>query len=109
MQLDVYYKKGKEKSYLYDDAGDGYDYKKDGFSLRTFGFVGKEKEVIIQQHKSGKYITTYNDFKIKLHGLPFEISKIELDNEEMEFETVKVNGDNTLVIDKNFTELHIIG
>ncbi|PID68943.1 MAG: glycosyl hydrolase [Flavobacteriales bacterium] len=109
MQLDLYYKCGKEKSFLYDDAGDGYDYKKEGFSLRTFSLVGKEKEVIIQQYKTGKYITGYKDFKIKLHGLPFEISKIQLDNEEMKFETVKVNGDNTLIIDKNFTELHITG
>lgn len=107
--LDVYYKKGKEKSHLYDDAGDGYDYKKDGFSRRSFNLVGKKNEVIINQHKHGKYITSYKDYKIKLHGLPFKISKIELDNEEMDFEKVKVNGDNTLILDKNFTELHLIG
>jgi len=40
--------------------------------------------------------------------LPFKISKIQVDNEEILFEKVKVNGDNTLIIDKDFTELHII-
>jgi len=106
--LDVYYKLGKEKSFLYDDAHDGYDYIKGRYSFRTFTLVGRAKELIIQQHKSGKFITEYQTFKLKLHGLPFKISKIQVDNEEILFEKVKVNGDNTLIIDKDFTELHII-
>jgi len=106
--LDVYYKNGKEKSQLFDDAHDGYDYTKGRYSLRTFTLVGKEKELIIQQHKSGKFTTNYKTFKLNLHGLPFEISKIQIDNEEILFEKIKVNDDNTLVIDKDFTELHII-
>jgi len=109
LTLDVYYKKGKEKSELYDDAGDGFDYKKGRFSLRTFSLVGKSDELIIQQHKSGKFMTSYKTFKMKLHGLPFKVLKIQIDNEEIEFEDVKVNGDNTIIISKEFTELHIIG
>jgi len=106
--LDVYYKKGREKSELYEDAHDGYDYKKGRFSLRYFNLVGKKDELIIQQHKSGKFITTYKTFKIKLHGMPFKISKIQVDNVEIAFEDIKVNGDNTIIISKEFTELHII-
>ncbi len=109
LSLDVYYKKGREKSELYDDASDGYDYKKGRFSLRSFNLVGKEDELIIQQHKSGKYITSYKTFKMNLHGLPFKVTKIEVDNEEIAFEDVKVNGDNTVIISKEFTELHILG
>ena len=109
LTLDVYYKKGKEKSELYDDAGDGFDYKKGRFSLRTFSLVGKSDELIIQQHKSGKFMTSYKTFKMKLHCLPFKVLKIQIDNEEIEFEDVKVNGDNTIIISKEFTELHIIG
>ncbi len=47
--------------------------------------------------------------RLKLHGLPFMVKTIEFDNVEIPFEDVKVNGDNTLLIDKNFSELHIIG
>ncbi|UOB19384.1 glycoside hydrolase family 31 protein [Abyssalbus ytuae] len=107
--LEVYYKEGKEKSELYEDAADGYDYIKGRYSLRSFTLVGRKDELIIQQHKSGKFITSYETFKIKLHGLPFKIQKVEVDNEEMVFEEVKMNGDNTLEISKEFTELHIIG
>ena len=109
MTLDVYYKKGKEKSELYEDANEGYDYKKGRFSLRNFSLVGKSNKLSIQQHKFGKFITTYETFKIKLHGFPFKIRKIYIDNEEFLFEDLKVNGDNVIVITKEFTNLNIVG
>ncbi|RPD96644.1 DUF4968 domain-containing protein [Aureibaculum marinum] len=107
--LDVYYKLGAEKSYLFDDAHDGFDYTKGKYSYRTFKLKGKEEELIVQQHKSGRYSAGYEKFKIKLHALPFIMSKIEIDNEEIELDLVKGNDDNTLIIDKDFNELHISG
>ncbi|MFG6685287.1 glycoside hydrolase family 31 protein [Mariniflexile sp. HNIBRBA6329] len=106
--LDVYYKEGEETSQVFEDAQDGYDYIKGRYSLRNFKLVGKENTVIIQQFKSGKYTTPYETLKIRFHGLPFEISKIQIDNEEALFEDVKLNGDNTIVVSKEFTELHVI-
>lgn len=106
--LDVYFKKGKEISVVYDDAHDGYDYTKGRYSLRTLKMTGKDNQLIIQQHKSGKYNTNYTKFRLKLKGIPFKISAIQIDNEEIPFEEAKVNGDNTLLIDKDFTELHVI-
>jgi len=106
--LEVYFKIGKENSILYDDAHDGYDYTKGLFSLRTFKLIGKTNELIIQQHKAGKFNANYSTFRLKLIGVPFKISKIQIDNEEILFENVKVNGDNTLIIDKEFSELHIM-
>lgn len=106
--LDVYYKVGEETSQVFEDAQDGYDYIKGRYSLRNFKLLGKKKSLIIQQFKSGKYITPYETLRIKFHGLPFNISKIQIDNEEALFEDVKLNGENTIVISKEFTELHVI-
>jgi alpha-glucosidase len=41
--------------------------------------------------------------------LPFKVKKIEIDNEKVTLEKVQLNGDNFLIIDKDFSELHIIG
>ena len=109
LTLDVYYKEGKEDSQVYEDDTDGYDYLKGRYSLRSFKLHGKKKELIIQQHKSGKFTTTYKTFKIKLHGLPFKISKVEIDNVVISFKDLKLNGDNTLTLTKEFSELHILG
>jgi alpha-glucosidase len=109
LTLDVYYKLGKEKSTVYEDAQDGYDYNKGRFSLRTFTLNGKEKELIIQQHKEGTFETGYSNFKINLKALPFKVKKVEVDNEKISLDSLKLNGENTLILYKDFTELHIIG
>jgi alpha-glucosidase len=104
--LNVYYKRGKEESTLYDDDLDGYDYTKGAYSFRTFKLSGKADQLLIQQHKSGKYVTKYDTFKVRLIGLPFTVSKIIIDKEEVDISKLNTE-DNTLVLDKGFNELHL--
>ena len=107
MTLDVYYKEGKGQAKVYEDGQDGYDYKKGRFSLRSFKLTGKTNELIIQQHKEGKFVTDYDNITLKFNGLPFKVTAIELDNQ---LDTsIKFNGEATLQITKDFTELHLIG
>jgi alpha-glucosidase len=107
LELDIYFKIGKETSEIYEDASDGFDYKKGRYSLRNFSLIGKMNSLTIQQFKSGKYSTTYETFKINIHGLPFKIKSIEVDNEVIEIKML--NGDITFEITKEFRELHIKG
>ncbi|CAL2090360.1 alpha-glucosidase [Tenacibaculum sp. 190524A05c] len=111
LKLEVYFKLGeKEVSKVFEDAQDGYDYMKGRYSLRTFSFTGKENEVIIQQHKDGSFITEYETMVFEFIGLPFKITAVEIDNVLVDLKTVKFNSkNNTMVIPKNFTELHIVG
>lgn len=109
VELEIYYKEGKLNSVLYEDAHEGYDYRKGRYSFRTFKVTGKKNELILQQHKEGKYITPYDKFRLDLKGLPFKIKKIEVDNQETPLSELSVNGNTCLVVDKNFTELHFIG
>ncbi|MFN4198879.1 MAG: glycoside hydrolase family 31 protein [Flavobacterium sp.] len=107
--LDVYFKYGKEKSLVYEDAQDGYDYNKGRFSLRTFTLTVKEQELMIQQHKEGNYENGYQNFAINLHCLPFKVTKILVDNEEISLEEASYNGHNLLHINKDFTLLQLVG
>ncbi len=109
LTLDVYYKEGKEKSVVYEDAQDGYDYKKGRYSFLSFQATGKEMELNIQLHKEGKYDTNYSKYKINLIGLPFKVKMIEIDNVEVSFDinTLEISG--YLIVDKEFTALHISG
>ena len=85
------------------------DYTKGRYSLRTFKLRGKDKELTIQQHKEGKFSATYSKFKIKLHGLPFKIKKIQLDNEEISLDKLEMNGNSCMKVRKDFNQIHIIG
>ena len=100
---------GKEKSVVYEDAQDGYDYKKGRYSLLSFKTIGKENEFFIQLYKEGKYNTNYTKFKINLIGLPFKVKEIQIDNEVIAFDKLIFDSENCLIIDKEFTEIHIVG
>ena len=109
LTLDAYYKNGKEDSELYEDANDGYDYTKGRYSLKKFNLSGNGDKLIIRIHKRGEYETSYKTFKINLFGLPFKVKSIKVDNEYVDLKDVKFNGDNSLVITKEFTNLQIKG
>ncbi len=104
--LDVYFALGKEKSMFYSDAQDGYDYNKGRYRLSTFTLRGKATSLIVQQFVEGKFETSVKNYKVILHALPFAATKILVDNDEVSFESVQFDG-KTLVIDKDFSELHI--
>ncbi len=107
--LEVYYKKGKEDSQFFEDAHDGYDYTKGRFCLRSFKLTGRKNQLIIQQHKEGSFDGDCKNFKLQIHGLPFEIKTIQLDNETKSLEHLQINGCLTMIIDENFTELDLSG
>ncbi|GIQ61221.1 alpha-glucosidase [Flavobacterium collinsii] len=109
LTLDLYFKLGKEKSVVYEDAQDGYDYKKGRYSFLSFSTIGKDKELIIQLHKEGKYDTPYSKYKINLIGLPFTVTEIEIDNEKVPFDKIDLEQNQFLIVEKGFTELHISG
>ena len=76
--------------------------------MRNFTLNGKKNSLSIQQYKSGKYITPYDTFELRLHGLPFKIESIEIDNEEIALSELNPN-QNTLIVSKEFTVLRING
>jgi alpha-glucosidase len=47
---------------VYEDAQDGYDYKKEGIAS-CHSTTGKEKELNIQLHKEGKYVPIIRSIK----------------------------------------------
>ncbi len=106
--LDIYFKIGFENSTVYEDAQDGYDYKKGRYSLCNFKLNGKKNELLIQQFKDGTFATSYNTFKIKIHGLPFKITSILIDSEKISLQDVKLSSNHTMEVPKEFTTLQLL-
>ncbi|MGJ8715542.1 MAG: glycoside hydrolase family 31 protein [Maribacter stanieri] len=107
--LEVYYKEGTEASEVYEDANNGYDYKKGRYSLSNYKLTGKENSLTIQLFKDGTFDTEYEMVRLSFHGLPFEIVNVMVDNEEISIESLSVNDSDDLRINKNFTLLHLSG
>ena len=108
LRLDVYYAEDTTDSQVYEDANDGYDYKKGRFSLRNFKLRGKKSDITIQQHKGGTYETEYQTIKMNFIGLPFRIKKIMVDNVAYDLNNLDKN-DKFLKLPKDFSVVHIIG
>ncbi|WP_300023376.1 glycoside hydrolase family 31 protein [uncultured Maribacter sp.] len=107
--LEVYYKEGTETSEVYEDAANGYDYKKGRYSLSNYKLTGKDNSLTIQLFKDGTFETEYEKMRLNFHGLPFKIDKVMIDNEEVLLHTIATNESNDLLLDKNFTLLHLSG
>jgi len=107
LKLDVYFMLGKEISHVYEDAQDGYEYQKGRYSYRNFKLRGKNDELIITQHKLGKYNNGYDKFLINLIGIPFEISEVEIDNVSVSLSELEYDKENTTFkVTKDFSEIH---
>lgn len=107
LTLDCYYIDGESKSNLYEDDNDGYGYNRGEFCKRAFKYIGKDEEVILQQHQRGKFTPTYKTYKIRLVGIPFRIGSIELDKKVITPEITYEEGIATFVVPNDFTELHV--
>ncbi len=101
MTLKVYFKDGLAKSELYQDAGDGYGYLADDYTLHEFELVGSDTEMILRQDKSGKRRPDYSTFKLELIGLPFEPKSCNVDGKIVAIEN------NSCVVAADFKTITI--
>lgn len=109
-QLDVhvYYTSGREENFLYEDRGDGYDYKRGYFNEKVFKVDGQSDQIRILQHRSGEYQPSYDSYRIILHGLPFVPSTITIDETKSSFEDVQSEESKSyIVVSERFKEITI--
>jgi len=106
--LDVYYKEGKEDSQLFEDLQDGYGYVTGDYRLRTFKLIGRKNQLIIQQHIEGNFKGDTKKFKLRIHGLPFQVDTVQLDNQIQDKANLFESDSQTITIDENFTEIDLI-
>lgn len=81
LTLHIFFKKGKTTSILYEDAGEGYGYENGDFILKTFTLTGTPDSLKIEQTAEGEFLPDYLQYKIVLHGLPFEAQTMIVDGE----------------------------
>ena len=79
LTLHVYHHNKSTKSFLYEDAGDGYDYQKEISNVKNFKTNGSDTQFGIQQIVSGSYVPTYDTYEIIVHGLPFVTKEVTVD------------------------------
>jgi len=104
LTLVVYYNDGQLTSELYEDEGEGYDYEKGIYTLKTFSQEGSDSEVVIKQSISGHFKASYSSYKMVFIGLPFEVKDVKGTGVIQRID-VNENGHFEVDVDVNFGEL----
>ena len=98
LTLHVYFKNGMAESKLYEDEGDGFEYRNEAFSLKEFQFSGAKDEVKLTQHKKGQWVDTYQTCNVLFYGLPFEPKKCIADNKEKQLRPIEIGKNKVFVL-----------
>ncbi len=108
LTLHAYYKNGAATSQLYEDAGDGFEYQKDEYSLKDFEFIGSDQEIILNQQKKGQWVDTYHACNILFYGLPFHPESCLIDGEKMDHKTIEIGGNKVYILTVEHTFKQVI-
>ncbi len=100
LTLNVYRKRGKETSTMYEDAGDGYGYESGDANVKTFIFEGDEVVASLKQEKEGAYNPVYKSYKMVLHGFS-DVKEVICDGETLALSSYNNEDYNAKVLNIN--------
>jgi len=89
LTLKVAYGTETNDSPLFEDAGEGYGYEGNDYSLKTYVTKGSDKQFTLSQTKYGQYADEYHKINIEVAGLPFKAKKCTVDGKAVLFKTTK--------------------
>ena len=73
LTLHAYFDEKMKISTLYEDAGDGYEYKDGVYNEKIFQLSGSKEAFNLSQSSAHKgYTTSYKVYIVIIHGLPFK-------------------------------------
>ncbi|MCB0572971.1 MAG: DUF5110 domain-containing protein, partial [Saprospiraceae bacterium] len=107
LTLYVYYKAGVETSHLYEDAGEGFGYRDDEFSLKIFETEGKNGGFTLRQRKEGSFKPAYDSVKIYLVGFPDFVRSCMVDKDEQPIKEIRLRDRSlyTLTVNPDFNTI----
>ena len=70
--------------------------------------IGNGKTITLQQFKSGKFSTPYKKLKINLIGAPFDIAKVIIDENEYDFNKIKLGKEMAIEVSKEFSFIQFV-
>lgn len=107
--LNIYYADYEVNSFLFEDHGDTFAYEQDIYLEKKFSVKGDGKNLFIQQTTEGLYTPNYELYDYNVIGLPFEVSKIFVDDKELTDFAIDERKCLKFKSNKNFVQIKIIG
>jgi alpha-glucosidase len=106
LTLNVYYNEGSMESELYEDDGEGYEYEKGIYTLKTFEQKSNKSSIKISQSISGHYKASYGTYKLVFIGVPFKVKDVKAIG-EIQKHGYTDDGHFEVEVASSFTELDL--
>ena len=95
--LSVYHIIGSHTSYLYEDDHNGYQYEQGDYKYSSFVVSGTTDSLVIEHSFEGNHKVDYQ-FKLDLHGIPFNITEVNVDGTNVAADDLISSEFKTIVI-----------
>ncbi len=107
--LNIYYAGYEVNSFLFEDHGDTFAYEQDIYLEKKFSVKGDGQNLFIEQRTEGLYTPNYELYDYNVIGIPFEVSKIFVDDKELRDFSIDERKRLRFKSNKNFIQIKIIG
>ena len=106
LDLHVYFSNEENRSLLYEDKGDGLEYKEGEKCIRTFDSGVANKEYFVKQSVEGPYSSSYDSFNLIFHGFE-KPSEIYVDGDNKVSGLKKKGKTYSLKVNRDFSEIYM--
>ncbi|PHI20903.1 hypothetical protein CEQ90_05930 [Lewinellaceae bacterium SD302] len=106
MQLNVYASEKTGYGEWYWDAGEGYDYEKNGFRKASFGYTNTKNGFALIQATEGDYQSSVKNLRVRIYGLISKASKAMVDDKKVKLSQTKTHLE--LVVPVDFSEVVLL-
>ena len=108
--LKIFYTDGKYQSSLYEDQGEGYGYKNEVYSDKTFYVENYNDTFLISQNIQGIYSGDYKAYTLEIYGCPFHVDQIKVDGAVTDFYSEEKTTGQVIILKVNekFGEVEIL-
>ena len=98
LMLHVYFAEGQHQSMLYEDAGDGFEFKEGQYSKKEYTLTADQESVVLTKEREGNYRDTYLHCSLLFYGLPFTPQEVEVDGQASKAEERLLGEEKVYVI-----------
>ena len=107
LTLHIYADDDENTSTLYEDAGDGLEYKNGEQSVKKIITIKSLSAYIIRQEVAGNFETVYKSYKAVFHGFGLKPKMVMVDGNDMTGQVEISTSTYSVLLPKNFKEVLI--
>lgn len=89
--LNIFYSEALSHSLIYEDQGDSFEFEEGYYSENEFSVSGDSETLEVAQKRSGSYVPEYQNYYIRLVGIPRIPHQIIVDGLSIDFGTDELN------------------